>query len=50
MRMREPMAVLQALAAARGFKDFANTKKIPIQRRSSNANTALRPRWLAGDA
>ena len=34
--MREPMTVLQALAVAGGFKDFANTKKITIQRRSPN--------------
>jgi len=32
--MREPLTVLQALAVAGGFKDFANTKKITIQRRS----------------
>ena len=36
--MREPMTVLQALAVAGGFKDFANTKKIHIQRRSSNGS------------
>jgi protein involved in polysaccharide export with SLBB domain len=28
--------VLQALALAGGFKDFANTKKIRIQRRAAN--------------
>jgi polysaccharide biosynthesis/export protein len=34
--MREPITVLQALALAGGFKDFANTKKIRIQRRAAN--------------
>jgi len=36
--MREPMTVLQALAVAGGFKDFANTKKIRIQRRNANGS------------
>jgi polysaccharide biosynthesis/export protein len=34
--MRGPMTVLQALAMAGGFREFANTKDIKIQRRVGN--------------
>jgi polysaccharide export outer membrane protein len=34
--MRGPMTVLQALAMSGGFREFANTKNIRIQRRSGN--------------
>jgi len=34
--LNEPISVLQALAVAGGFKDFANTKKIRILRKGAN--------------
>jgi len=38
--MRGPMTVLQALAVAGGFKDFADQKGIRILRRGADGNTA----------
>lgn len=37
--MRGPMTVLQALAVAGGFKEFANTKSIRVLRRNGDAAT-----------
>lgn len=37
--IRGPMTVLQALAVAGGFKEFANSKGIRILRKSPNGNT-----------
>ena len=37
--MRGPMTVLQALAVAGGFKEFANTRGIRILRRSADNTT-----------
>jgi polysaccharide export outer membrane protein len=36
--LREPISVLQALAVAGGFKDFANTRRIRILRKSPNGS------------
>ena len=42
MPMTGPMTVLQALAMAGGFKDFANTKDIRILRRSTTGVETIR--------
>jgi len=39
--MHGPMSVLQALAMAGGFRDFANTKKIQILRRTSRGQQRI---------
>ncbi|HXE80113.1 MAG TPA: polysaccharide biosynthesis/export family protein, partial [Vicinamibacterales bacterium] len=39
--MHGPMSVLQALAMAGGFRDFANTKKIQILRRTSKGQQRI---------
>jgi polysaccharide export outer membrane protein len=39
--LKEPMSIMQALATAGGFSDFANTKDIQILRQTSAGQTTL---------